>query len=423
MKKWSILLAGTAVAAIGVGVYFADDIRIINGMLGYKKMFDPENIAVSFRTMPDTLPSVTIPRGSEVYQLKERIRPAALPETYEYNGEIKPTRALFKKSNFTGMAILHNGELIYEAYDLGNTRETRAIQMSVSKSMVSFLVGVAHEEGAIENIEDQVVKYVPSLKGSAYDGATIKDVLEMSSGIRWNEDYSRLDSDITQSMIATQFGSLDEFSGQIPREFEPGTYNRYASADTHVLGMVVRHATGEEFADYFYDRLWSKLGAEDDAVWITDTVDEPVAYGGANIRVRDMLRFGELYLNGGVNFKGEQLVSEEWVQKSTRPDNDRLRPGNNNPQSGSGFGYKYQWWTPLEPDGHDFMALGIYGQMIYVNPARNVVIARTSAYKNFTTDDGHFFYENITAFQEIARYLTPDVVAVDGSIDRDLATQ
>ncbi|MEM8985316.1 MAG: serine hydrolase [Pseudomonadota bacterium] len=408
MKKWIIgLVAGGALAAGGFAL-FADDINSARAALEYQGLFKPDVIDENFRTMYEKYSSVKVSKGDAVYELPENFHDDALPLEYEYEGETKNLKDFLKNTQATGVAVLHKGKLVYEMYDRGNTRESRCLLMSVSKSMASFLIGVAYEAGDIESLNDQVIKYVPSLKGSAYDGATVQDVLEMSSGARWDEDYSRIDSDIVQSIIASKTGSLDAFTASVPREFEPGTYNRYSSIDTHALGMILRGATGKPYRDYFEEKLWSRLGAEDDMYLQIDAVGEPIAYGGVNARLRDMVRFGKLYLDGGVNHKGERLVSENWIKTSTTPDSPRLAPGANNPQSSNRYGYKYQWWTPHHPDGEDFMALGIYGQFIYVNPARDVVIARTSAYQDFTVDGGYMLYETIVAFQQVARYLSPD---------------
>ncbi|MEM6485040.1 MAG: serine hydrolase [Pseudomonadota bacterium] len=408
MKK-RILIPGVLLGAIAaLALIFSDELRLLKAVYDYKAMFEPEVIDESFRSMEVALPSIVVSRSDEVYDLRENFQADVLPEHFEYEGEVKNLQDSLRDTQATGIAVLHNGELVYESYARGNTRETRAIQMSVSKSMMSFMIGVAFEAGDIDSLEDPVIKYAPSLAGSAYDGTSIKNVLEMSSGVRWNEDYGSVFSDIARSTIASLAGSLDEFTASVPREFEPGTFNRYASIDTHALSMVLRGATGQSYAENFREKLWSRIGAEDDAGILVDGIEEPVAYGGVNIRLRDMVRFGELYLNGGVNYRGERLVSNDWIAASTQPDSPRLAPGIDNPDSDSGFGYKYQWWTPLFPDGDDYMALGIYGQFIYVNPARDVVIARTSAYKNYTVDGGYMLHESVTAFQAIARHLSPD---------------
>lgn len=408
MNKIVIGSVAALITAVVAYTVFQEDILHARTALEYKALFEPDSIDQNFRSLPSKYDSVTVKRAGPIYALPEKFNDDAIPETFVYEGEERRFDEFMDRTQATGLAVLHNGDLVYEKYYRGNSRDSRAILMSVSKSMASFLIGCAYEDGDIESIDDQVIKYVPALRGTAYDGATIKDVLEMSSGVRWNEDYASMDSDIVQSIIASRIGSLDDFTASVPREHSPGTYNRYASIDTHALGMVLRGATGKSYEAYFEEKLWSKLGAEDDAQLLVDAEGEPIVYGGVNVRLRDMIRFGELYLDGGVNHLGERLISEDWVQTSTRPDSPRLMPGVDNPESDAGYGYKYQWWTPLEADGNDYMALGIYGQSIYVNPKRNVVIARTSAYQNYTVDGGHMLYETLLGFQQIARHLSPE---------------
>jgi CubicO group peptidase (beta-lactamase class C family) len=407
-------LLGLLVIGAGAISYFWNDIRVLMSLREYVQIFAPDKIDENFRNLYEKERSIQVPRSGPVYALNENLSADVLPETYDFEGETRNVRELLERSQTTGLAILHDGVLIHEEYNRGNKRESLAIQMSVSKGMASFLIGVALEDGAIDSVDDLVTKYVPELIGSAYEGVTLKQVLEMSSGVRWSEDYGRLDSDLVQSVVAMRLGSLDEFTASVPRENEPGTYNRYASIDTHVLGMVLRGATGRPYKDYFEEKLWSRLGAEDDAYLLVDTKDEPLVFGGVNIRLRDMVRFGELYLNGGRNFLGEQLVSENWVRTSTTPDALRLQPMVDNPESDSAFGYKYQWWIPLYPDGNDYSAIGIYGQFIYINPARKIVIAKTSAYTNYTVDGGMMNHETLVALQAMARHVSPSETDEEG---------
>lgn len=409
-------LLGLLIIGAGAVTYFWNDIRVLMSLREYVQIFAPDKIDENFRSLYEKERSVRVPSSGPVYALNENLTADILPETYDFEGETRNVTELLERSQTTGLAILHDGVLVHEEYNRGNTRESLAIQMSVSKGMASFLIGVALEDGAIESVDDLVTRYVPDLMGTAYDGVTLKQVLEMSSGVRWSEDYGRLDSDLVQSVVAMRLGSLDEFTASVPRENEPGTYNRYASIDTHVLGMVLRGATGKPYKDYFEEKLWSRLGAEDDAYLLVDTKDEPLVFGGVNIRLRDMVRFGELYLNGGRNFLGEQLVSENWVRTSTTPDAPRLQPMVDNPESDTAFGYKYQWWVPLYPDGDDYSAIGIYGQFIYINPARKIVIAKTSAYTDYAVDGGMMNHETLVALQAIARHISEKSPA-DGEVE------
>jgi hypothetical protein len=276
--------------------------------------------------------------------------------------------------------------------------------MSVSKSIVSFLMGVAMTEGRISSLQDPVDKYAPGLKGSGYEGVSLKNVLQMSSGIGFYEDYEDLKSDLVRMVVAFTTGSLNDFVATLVNERKPGTYNRYVSADTQVLGMVLEGATGENLTDYTREKLWRALGAEYDAEWLTDPKGTEMAFGGFNASLRDYARFGLLYLNEGRNYQGRQLVPSDWVKASVTPDAPHLMPGRDNPDSSFPMGYGYQWWIPENPEG-DFLAIGIYGQFIYVHPGHEVVIAKTSAYVDYNDSGDEMEFESVEAFRAIARAL------------------
>ena len=160
----------------------------------------------------------------------------------------------------------------------------------------------------------------------------------MSSGVRWNEDYSDPDSDINRWVrLLDEGGSINAFAASCVRKCNPGTLCRYNTTDTHVLGMVVRGATGCSLTEYLREKLWDPLGSEADAFWVVDSTGIEVAGGGLNATLRDYARLGVLYLNGGV-WNGRWIVSEDWVKASVTPDAPHLMPG-----AGSA-GYGFQWW-------------------------------------------------------------------------------
>ncbi|MEM0953273.1 MAG: serine hydrolase [Pseudomonadota bacterium] len=409
------LLGIVALCSLGVVAYWPD-IRNVMELRDYLAIYEPDSIDQNFRSLYAQSPSVRIPRQGDVAQLAEHPLPDALPETFTVDGEALNLRQFLGDMHTTGLAILLDGRLVHEEYHRGNSQQSIVIQMSVSKSMASFLIGVAIDEGFIKSVDDLVTDYAPTLINTAYDGVTIKNVLEMSSGVKWAEDLRRLDSELIQSILAFRTGSLDEFTASVEREFEPGTHNRYSTIDTHALGMVLRGATERPYEQYFAEKLWARLGAEGDAHFLVDATGQPVVYGGANIVLRDMLRFGQLYLDGGRNLNGEQLVSENWIKTSTQPDVPRLMPMVDNPESGSAFGYKYQWWVPLEPDGDDYSAIGIYGQFIYVNPKRRVVIAKSGTYLDYPIDGGIKNHLTLAAFQSIARHLSSKQLSAENGV-------
>jgi len=187
----------------------------------------------------------------------------ALPETYANDGEARSTRTFLEETDTAALLVIADGAIVYENYWLTGGPDVHWMSMSVGKSFVSALVGIAIEEGLIDSVTDPITKYVPELAGSAYDGVRIKDILQMSSGARWNEDYSDPESDVMRYVYAFGNGeSLNEFAATLVREREPGTYNYYNSTDTQTLGMLLVAATGERLASYAEKKLWEPLGME-----------------------------------------------------------------------------------------------------------------------------------------------------------------
>ncbi len=291
---------------------------------------------------------------------------------------------------------------------LGNTAQTRTISWSVAKSFVSALVGIAMREGKIRGVDAAVTDYVPQLAGSGYDGVRLKNVLQMSSGVRFREDYGDLSSDINRMGIDLSLGiPLSRFVAGLANEKPPGTYNRYVSMDTQVLGMVLASATGQNLSAYLEEKIWSRIRAESDAYWLLDGEGVEWAFGGLNMTLRDYGRFGLLYLRGG-QWDGQSIVPSEWIRASVTPDAPHLMPGKN-PASDSRFGYGYQWWIPeaagAEGSGKpssEFLAIGAYGQYIYVAPDHGLVIVKTSADRDFQTDDYESDFETLAALRAIA---------------------
>jgi CubicO group peptidase (beta-lactamase class C family) len=338
----------------------------------------------------------TFARGEEI----------ALPSDYAFKKERLGTASLLTETDTVGLLVVKDDEIRFEHYYLGASEETRWLSMSVAKSFISALLGIAIEEGLIQSIEEPVTKYVPSLAGSAYDGVRIKDILQMSSGARWNEDYSDPESDIGRfGRVFATGGSLNEFAATLEREREPGTFNLYNSTDTQVLGMLLTNVTGKTIASYMQDELWQPLGMEYDAYWLTDDTGSEMAFGGLNATLRDYAKLGRLYLNDGY-WEGQQIVPEAWVKASTTPDAPHLMPGEN-PQSDFPMGYGYQWWI-MDGDDSAYSAIGVYNQFIYVNPTQNVVIVKLSANSDYATSLDESAYreiETIALFRAIEESL------------------
>jgi len=326
-----------------------------------------------------------------------------LPATYQYKGEDKSLQEFLTRSSTTALLVLKGNDITFEDYYQGTDEGDQRISWSMAKSFLSALFGIAIEEGHIKNINELVTDYVPELKGSGYDGVTIKNVLQMSSGVAFNEDYQDFNSDINRmGRLLALGGSFDEFAASLVNEREQGTFLHYVSIDTHVIGMVLRNATGRSVADYFNEKLWSKLGTEQDTYYITDSTGEPMVLGGLNMLTRDYAKFGKLYLDNG-RWNDQQIVPLNWVKDSVTPDAAHLMPGKRD-SSDMEMGYGYQWWLPVNAD-EEFMAVGIYDQYIYVNKKANVVIVKNSANIDFTKNNYESFQESAQAFRAIAAAL------------------
>ena len=343
------------------------------------KLFSGAEQARNFRAMSTIYPVRVIRRSSKPAPFVQG-EPLALPQTFAFDAKSLDTQELLEKVETTGLIVLKDGRLVFEDYWLGNDATTQSVSWSVCKSFVSALVGIAIGDGAIASVEDPVTRYAPELAGSAYDGVRLKDVLQMSSGARWNEDYSDPQSDINRfGRLLVDGTSFDDFAASCVREKPPGTFNRYNTTDTHVLGMVVRLATGRALTDYIRDKLWEPLGMEADGFWIVDTKGAEFAGGGMNAVLRDYAKLGLLYLNGGA-FNGTQIVPASWVRDSTTPDAPHVMPGARD-SAALPWGYGYQWWVP--DDSGAYTAIGIYVQFIYVDAKARVVIAKTSAFRDY----------------------------------------
>ncbi len=314
----------------------------------------------------------------------EKGAPLKLPSNFIFEDKVVNVDEYLSRTDTSALLILKDGKISYENYWLTGGKNVQWISMSVAKSFISALIGIAIDQGHIKSLEDEVTDYVPQLKNSAYDNVRIKDILQMSSGASWNEDYSDPNSDINRSSkIFAIGGSLDEFSASLKKELKPGSYNRYNSTDTQVLGMLLREATRTSVTKYMEEMLWHPMGAQDSGYWILDSKNMEMAYAGFNATARDYAKLGELYRLGG-KINGKQIIPSDWIKASVKPDAPHLMPGDN-PLSDFPLGYGYQWWVP-DLSG-DFSAIGVYNQFIYVSPKSNMVIVKLSANSIYGTSE------------------------------------
>lgn len=282
---------------------------------------------------------------------------------YVHQGEPKTINDYFDQLNTTGLIVLKNGELIFEKYALGHTEDQTWISFSVAKSVVSMLYGAAINDGYIKSVDDLASTYLPSLREGAYKDTTIKNILQMASGVKWNEDYEDTKSDVASSPI--QILDLIEYMGDLEKLHQPGTHFNYNTGETNLAGAVLRAAIGNNLSTYLHKKIWQPFGMESEAYWMLDEADG-VEYGGCciNATLRDYARLGLFALNKGALATGEQILPEDWMQEST------------NPSSGANY-YGYYWW--LRPN-NSYRATGIFGQFIWVDPKEELVVAIHSAW-------------------------------------------
>ena len=362
-------------------------------------LYDENRIVYNFLNMDMVFPSIGIEasRDPHVFPKKQ----FKLPEFYEFDGKKHNLSEALEYFKSDGMVVLHNGHLVYENYWLGNSKDSKHISWSVAKSFLSALIGIAHDDGLIPDLNDPITKYLKDFVGTGYENIAIKDILQMSSGVNFNEDYADYNSDINRFGRAIAQGtSMREFAKTLKNGKKSGTYNHYVSIDTQMLAMLLQEVTGMSVTQNLQEKIWNKVGMENDAYYMIDDTGMEVALGGLNASVRDYAKFGLLYLNQG-RWNGEQIVPKSWVKASHDADAPHLLPGENELSSNS-WGYGYQWWIPGFPNT-DYLAAGIYNQYIYIDPTTNVVIAKTSSNYKFNEERQYSKDAHVAIFRAIAQ--------------------
>ena len=357
----------------------------ITRLLAVNSLFSPEKIVQNFSHMDSMFLTAPLLRGDGLVSDLPKAADATLPLN---------AADWITARRVTGLVVLKDGMIRHESYYQGTGPEDLRISWSMAKSVLSALLGTVVAEGSIASLDDPVTKYAPKLIGSAYDGASIRQVLNMASGVAFNEDYFDFNSDINKmGRVLALGGSLDDFAAALRvRAAEPGTSWHYVSIDTHVLGRVIRGATGREIPDLLTERILGPLGLEADGYYVTDGLGEAFVLGGLNLRTRDYARIGQLIAQGGM-WQGNQIVPADWITQSIRasaPVSDEL----------GDWRYGYQWWIPKGAAPGEVMAQGVYGQYLWIDQARNIVIAVNSADLGFQ-DDG-VDAQNIAMFRAIA---------------------
>jgi len=321
--------------------------------------------------MPLIIESRAIATGTDVHPL-----PAGDPLVFDID-----VGNYVYDNRTSGLVVLHGGKVRLERYGLDFKPDGRWTSFSVAKSLTSTLVGAAVADGAIASIDDPVANYIEELRGSAYDDVTVLQLLTMTSGVAWNEDYDDPDSDVARfntltvepgkSAIATYMASLD-------RAHPAGQVWHYSTGETNLIGVLVSRATGKSLADYLSEKIWKPYGMQQDASWLLGTDGQEISGCCIQASVRDFARFGQFILDGGTTANGP-VLPDGWLGKATQKQIGYGVPGE---------GYGYQWWTW---DDGSFQADGIFGQGIFIDPSRDLVIASNSSWTSALGDrDGEF---------------------------------
>jgi CubicO group peptidase (beta-lactamase class C family) len=329
----------------------------------------------TFRNIDRLFSTRTVRRGSTVYPLPTSEKP--LSSLYiESGGKSYDLFDYVSLNRVSGLIAIKDGEIVYETYQLGNNEKTRWMSMSIAKSITAMLVGAAIRDGHIESIDDDVTRYVTELKGSAYEGVSVRNLLQMASGVRWNETYTEAGSDrreLLEAQVSQEPGSMLRVMAGLSRAAKPGTRWNYSTGETQVVAALVAAAVEQPLSDYLSQKIWARFGMESDASWWLESPGGiEVGGSGLSATLRDYARFGLFLLNGGVA-GGEEVLPEGWVDAASSPK-----------QIGESIvDYGYMLWPIPDSAGtiHDgaFEARGIFGQKIYINPRENVVIALWSA--------------------------------------------
>jgi CubicO group peptidase (beta-lactamase class C family) len=277
-----------------------------------------------------------------------------------------------------GIMVVQDGRVRLERYGLGATPDTRWTSFSVAKSFTSTLVGAALRDGSIHSLDDKVTRYIPELAAGAYRDVTVRQLLTMTSGVRWNEDYVDPKSEVAMMYEGTRQPGvplLVSYMAALPREFAPGERWVYKTGETDLIGILVTRATGKTLASYLSEKVWKPYGMASDALWLKDDVDGTEAGGsGVSATLADYARLGQFLLDGGIA-NGQTVLADGWIADATHKHADFGVPGR---------GYGYQWWTY---DNGAFAGIGIFGQLLYVDPSRQLVIVQLAAWPVATNDE------------------------------------
>lgn len=375
MKKWIISIV--VLLVLGCGLFWATADK------------DMRRLVLNFPTDTDVLFWST-PERDAAFRVLDRLPVLSTSRVIAAGGNASPLPegapldvgmdidAFMKDQRAAALVVVHDGKIRLERYGLDFGPEGRWTSFSVAKSFTSTLVGAAIKDGYIKSIDDTVSEYIPDLKGSAYDNVTIKQLLTMTSGVKWNEDYADPESDVALFTAHKADPGVDvtvSYMRQLESEAPPGTKWVYKTGETNLIGVLASSATNKNLSEYLSEKVWKPFGMEQDATWLLGSTGHEISGCCIQAATRDFARFGMFILGGGIA-DGEQVVPDGWIAEATTKQADIGLPEQ---------GYGYQWWTL---DDGAFIAQGIFGQGIFIDPKRQLVIASNGNWPQATDSQG-----------------------------------
>ena len=389
MWKWIVGILVVVVTGLGFAYFTADkDMRNLLSNL-------PTDRNVLFWTVPQrdaafrSLDAIDVLAEANVIEAGRTAfpMPRGEPISIPMNVEI-----YMREQRTAGLVIIQDGKLRLEQYGLGFDGTGQWTSFSVAKSFTSTLVGAAIKDGFIKSIEDKVSDYIPNLKGSAYDDVSIEQLLTMTSGVRWNEDYEDKNSDVALFNEHNAEPGVDatvSYMRTLSREAPAGDKWAYKTGETNLIGVLVSSATGKTLSAYLSEKIWAPFGMEHNGSWLLGSTRHEISGCCIQASTRDFARFG-LFMLEGAQIDGKPVLPEKWIAAATTRQADIGHPGK---------GYGYQWWT--DDDG-SFAAQGIFGQGIFIDPKRKLVIASNSNWPKATDYDTvgaqrEAFYKSVQA--------------------------
>jgi CubicO group peptidase (beta-lactamase class C family) len=334
-------------------------------------MWTPEQQAWGYRNMEKISPVAVVRRGAFPRRLPLAER--QIDPSFSHAGTAYTVDSYMAASRTSGVIAIKDGEVVLERYALGRGPQDRWTSFSVAKSVTSTLIGAAIADGYIKSLDEPVTTYIPQLKGGAYEGVTVRQLITMTSGVKWNEDYTDLNSDVAK----VGFAKADEpgvnpvvsYMRKLPREAEPGAKWVYKTGETDLAGILLSNAVGKPMAQYLSEKIWAPYGMEQDAIWVQDVAGHERGGCCMSMTLRDYGRIGQFMLDGG-KAGGRSVLPPGWIADATKA--HVAKPG-----------YGYFWW--IVPGGYE--AEGIFGQAIAVFPDEHLVVAINAAWPTAVGDD------------------------------------